>query len=293
MLLLLQNMLYAEPKRADGLSVHWMHKRVSNQDETGQVRSGFMVSQSRSLIPPLERSVFGSVEELVDYYHNLPEKIQENGIWIVVTHPDAYSDEEKKMKVNLIELCNQNNIPLFICRGQDLPDGWKAVTSIAIASMGGVNKGKEAVDLGWRYLREGNSQMALRYFNKAILLDKKFAPAYFGIAYVHSVNNDLDLAIKNYKKSIELEPGYSHSYSNLGLALLYSGKPKEAYKMIRKALKIDPDNGDAHVNMAVFYFSIENYKKAWEYIHIAQSFNAEINRNFLKDLQEKYPEDKK
>lgn len=93
---------------------------------------------------------------------------------------------------------------------------------------------KHAVELGWSYFQKGDMDTALKRFNQALILDPDFAPGYFGIAYVYSVQNKLELAIQNYKKSIEKDPTHSDSYSNLGLALLYSDKPIEALPMLKK-----------------------------------------------------------
>ena len=152
---------------------------------------------------------------------------------------------------------------------------------------------KEAVELGWRYFNKGDSETALKRFNQALILDPDFAPAYFGIAYVYSVQNKLDLAIKNYRKSIEKDSTHSDSYSNLGLALLYSGKPTEAFPMLKKALEIDPKNGDAHVNIALYYFDIKDYAACWKHIHLAQDNNTSVKPEFIKDISSKMPEPKR
>ncbi len=149
---------------------------------------------------------------------------------------------------------------------------------------------KGAVELGWSYFNKGDMDTALKRFNQALILDPDFAPAYFGIAYVYSVQNKLDHAIQNYRKSIEKDPTFSHSYSNLGLALLYSGKPKEAFPNLKKALDIDSKNGDAHVNIALYYFAAGDYSSSWRHIHLAQKYMANVNPNFLSDLKEKLPE---
>jgi len=151
---------------------------------------------------------------------------------------------------------------------------------------------KHAVELGWQYFDKGDLMTALTRFNQALLLDKNFAPAYFGIAYVYSVQNELDLAIENYKKSIDLDPTYSHSYSNLGLALVYSNRLEEAAPYLKKAIAIDPRNGDAQVNIAVYFFATQNYPKAWEHVHTAQSLGAKVDDAFLKDLSSEYPDPK-
>ena len=152
---------------------------------------------------------------------------------------------------------------------------------------------KHAVKLGWSYFQKGDMDTALKRFNQALILDPDFAPSYFGIAYVYSVQNKLDLAIKNYQKSIEKDPAHSDSYSNLGLAFLYSNKPKEALPMLKKAVEIDPKNGDAQVNIALYYFGVGDYSAAWQHIHLAQDNNAVVKPEFLRDLRGKMPEPKK
>ena len=149
---------------------------------------------------------------------------------------------------------------------------------------------KGAVELGWSYFKKDDPATALKRFNQALIIDPNFAPAYFGMAYVYSYQNKLDLAIQNYRKSIEKDPTFSHSYSNLGLALLYSDKPKEALPNLKKALDIDPKNGDAHVNIALYYFAAGDYSSSWRHIHLAQDYKANVNPNFVRDLKGKLPE---
>ena len=149
---------------------------------------------------------------------------------------------------------------------------------------------KDAVELGWSYFNKGDPDTALRRFNQALILDSNFAPAYFGMAYVYSVQNKLDLTIQNYRKSIEKDPTFSHSYSNLGLALLYSDNPMEAFLNLKKALDIDPKNGDAHVNIALYYFVAADYLSSWTHVHLARDYQANVDPNFIRDLKAKLPE---
>ena len=150
-----------------------------------------------------------------------------------------------------------------------------------------------AVELGWRYFNKGDMDTALKRFNQSQILDPDFAPGYFGMAYVYSVQNKFDLAVHNYKKSIEKDPAHSDSYSNLGLALLYSNKPTEALPNLKKAIEIDPKNGDAQVNIALYYFGMADYSTAWKHIHLAQDNNAKVKPEFLNDLRKRMREPKK
>jgi hypothetical protein len=53
------------------------------------------------------------------------KSVQENGVWIVVTNPDAYSDSEKALLEDVKAACRRAKIPVFICRASELPSGWK------------------------------------------------------------------------------------------------------------------------------------------------------------------------
>ena len=114
-----------ELSREEGLSAHVMPRRVAELDKGKNLKWGFIVSQSHDLKPPLQRPTFQTADELLAYYSQQPKKIQENGIWVILTHPDSYSDEEKENVEKLKRLCKEKGIPLFICRGMDLPNGWK------------------------------------------------------------------------------------------------------------------------------------------------------------------------
>src|SRR4051794_8693411 len=62
---------------------------------------------------------------------------------------------------------------------------------------------KPAVELGWKYFKKGDYETALKRFHMAIRHDKDFAPGYYGVAYVYSVQGRLDEAIKYYRETIK------------------------------------------------------------------------------------------
>ena len=104
--------LAAEPDRAQGLSVHMLPDRVAQIDG----RSGGFTVDSKT---------YSDATQLLDYFHSLPAAKHENGIWVVTTSPSAYSSAEREKLRALITSCQQQKIPVFTCRGSELPDGWK------------------------------------------------------------------------------------------------------------------------------------------------------------------------
>jgi hypothetical protein len=114
--------LAAEPQRAGCLSVHMLPKRVA---DISKEKAGFTISQQGGSRPPKGTPTMETAQALVDYFKKLSPEIQQNGIWVVTTHPDSYTDKETKNLDRLKEICTKDKIPLFTCRGSELPGGWK------------------------------------------------------------------------------------------------------------------------------------------------------------------------
>ena len=100
-------------ERSQGVSLHMLPKRVA---EIGASRWGFTVDG--------KQNVFQTAEELLNYFRQQKINVQQNGIWIVTTSPDAYSNEELKVLEEVKSMCRREKIPLFICRASQLPNGW-------------------------------------------------------------------------------------------------------------------------------------------------------------------------
>jgi len=101
-----------EPERAKGLSAHMLPERVAKI--SGQ-SGGFTVGEQ----------TYSDAAQLIAYFHTLPSATQENGIWVVTTSPSAYSAAEREKLRVLVTQCQQQKIPVFTCRGSELPGGWK------------------------------------------------------------------------------------------------------------------------------------------------------------------------
>lgn len=112
----------AAPERSKGISVHMLPKQVA---DLGANKSGFVVSYADYLKPEKEQPILQSVSEVLSFVRKQEKSVQENGIWIVTTHPNAYSEPEKKLLEDIKALCRHEAIPLFIVRGSQLPNGWQ------------------------------------------------------------------------------------------------------------------------------------------------------------------------
>src|SRR5438046_1180819 len=99
-----------EPERTKGLSVHMLPERVA---QISGKSGGFTV----------ESQTYADATQLLAYFQTLSAATQENGVWVVTTHPSAYSAAERDKLRALIAQCQQRKIPVFTCRGSELTAG--------------------------------------------------------------------------------------------------------------------------------------------------------------------------
>ena len=104
----------SRPDRSKGLSLHLLPKRVAD-----------ISGQNWGLVIDANRQVLQTSDEFLSLFRSQPSAVQDNGAWIVVTDPDAYGEQERKLLLDVEALCRRQKILLFIARASDLPGGWK------------------------------------------------------------------------------------------------------------------------------------------------------------------------
>jgi hypothetical protein len=109
----------AEPSREAGLSVHLLPERVA---KISGEHGGFTVTDP---VTKTRSNTYAEPKELFASFQHLPETTQKNGIWVVTTHPTSYSEAEQTKLKTLIALCVEKKVPIYTCRGSELPNGWK------------------------------------------------------------------------------------------------------------------------------------------------------------------------
>ena len=109
------------PERANGISMHMLPKRVA---DIGGTQWGLTVANDNLSTTESQPPALQTTEQFLSFVRKQDVVIQENGVWIVVTDPDAYSSSEKTLLEDIKVLCQKEKIPLFIARAKDLPNGW-------------------------------------------------------------------------------------------------------------------------------------------------------------------------
>lgn len=91
---------------------------------------------------------------------------------------------------------------------------------------------------------------ASEYYQKAIDLDPKYAPAYNQLAYNQLYAENLPEAEKAIKKYVRLKPKEPNPYDSFAEILMKEGKFEESIENYRKALELNPDFNSAYVGIA-------------------------------------------
>lgn len=107
---------------------------------------------------------------------------------------------------------------------------------------------------------------SIRYFKKAIDLDKNYADPYANLAIACTKLNRLDDAIKILLYALRINPYVHESYNTLGNLYIQKKEYATAERMLQAALKINPHYGEAYGNLARMYLEQKRPDIAWGYL---------------------------
>lgn len=99
--------------------------------------------------------------------------------------------------------------------------------------------------------RQGNLQAAIGQFERAIVADPRYAPAYNRLAIVYQKLGQPAEAENMFKQGIRAAPGSAVLRNNLGFCLLAQRRFAEATEAFRDALTQQPDFERARMNLAI------------------------------------------
>ncbi|MXY28433.1 tetratricopeptide repeat protein, partial [Candidatus Poribacteria bacterium] len=124
---------------------------------------------------------------------------------------------------------------------------------------------------GIDYGENGEYDLAIKCFTKAIELKPDYAIAYNNRGAVYRSKGEHDLAIEDCNKAIQLKSDYAEPYSNRGAAYRNKGNYERAIKDYDRAIKLKPSFVEAYYNRGLayhekgeLYIAIKDYSKVIE-----------------------------
>ncbi len=125
--------------------------------------------------------------------------------------------------------------------------------------------------IGEAYRFKGDDSNAKTYYNKAIGIDKKFAPAYLGLARVGLMNDPKRFDPKKlFAQAIEHDPNFGETYLERALWQIERGRYNDALPDLDLAEKIMPGSPAVSLAFAQAYLGAGDADKALTYAQKAR-----------------------
>jgi len=139
-------------------------------------------------------------------------------------------------------------------------------------------------NLGWTYHRAGLDEKAVRFFDKAIELNRKYALAYNNRAGALARLGRYAEALDDCNRAVQLTPGWASAYNTRGNIHLEMERLAEAVADYDKAIGYKTDFSDAYHNRAVALFCLKRYEEAWADVKMYRRLGGEPDAAFLREL---------
>lgn len=114
---------------------------------------------------------------------------------------------------------------------------------------------------------------AIKAFEKAILLDKKYVAAYYRLGWTYNELADYDKAIDKLSIAVGLKKDYAFALQELGYAYKKREKFTEALDYFNKAITIKPDYAVAYKQLGDVYMKLKRDTEGVAAYEKAYSFN--------------------
>ena len=98
---------------------------------------------------------------------------------------------------------------------------------------------KALYNIGNLYLEDGNAELAMMHFKRAVEKKPEFSLGYRGLGKVHLMLNDPDVAMMEFEKAIEISEDDTESLFQLASLHQQRGESVEASEFYRRVVEVD------------------------------------------------------
>jgi len=126
---------------------------------------------------------------------------------------------------------------------------------------------------GYLHVHNGQTQAALRDFNRALERDPKMATGYVNRGFVRNDLREPDQAAKDFQRALQLQPNYGEAHLGLAFADLQLHRPRAALSQLDAAQKTIHKSRTWHLGRA------EAYRQEQDFPHAEPEYRAALDEN--------------
>jgi tetratricopeptide (TPR) repeat protein len=94
---------------------------------------------------------------------------------------------------------------------------------------------------------------AISFFEKAVVVNPKFADAWFSLAFCKSEIGKGSAGIEDYKRAVQLKPDFYDAHWNLALLYFQNKRYREAAASYKQAISLKPDSVEGYFSLGLSY----------------------------------------
>jgi Tfp pilus assembly protein PilF len=121
---------------------------------------------------------------------------------------------------------------------------------------------RELLDKGYAALRRGDTEAALRHFQRATEEAPERPQAYFALAQAYLEQGADEQTRRSLEVALKADPTYAQARAFLGIELLKQYDVHGAEDALDQALKDEPTNLLVHIKYAEYYYRLGFYHRA-------------------------------
>jgi tetratricopeptide (TPR) repeat protein len=134
--------------------------------------------------------------------------------------------------------------------------------------------------------KKKNYEKAIKYLEKAVTEDPKFAFAWDNLGINYRKLNNFDKAIECYKKSLEIDPNGLMPLQNIAVVYQYKKEYQNAIDAYKKLAEIDNNNPEIYYGIGNIYATnLNDYEKGLDNMCKAYNMYIELKSPYRTDAE--------
>ena len=160
---------------------------------------------------------------------------------------------------------------------------WLAVILMPPHAFG--QSAREYFQRGMRAYTDGNFQVSIYDFSKAIEVDPALGIAYNNRGVVLARAGNMQRAIDDFTMAIATNAKDAEAYNNRGRAYTSMGNLQQAVEDFSKAIAVDSLYLKAYKNRGSVYLDLKQYNRAWSDLFKVEELGGTVDHEFYEDLK--------